>query len=190
MANSDLLSKINSRLLEKQDDIVANLKRKYSNIDEAILLDIYNTSVSTHQSNKSKNGSFLENYIGNMLSENGISFKTQVTIDNTGMIIGYGIRDKCYHIVDIVVGNCEVGKSITEYSVISCKTTCRERWTQDDWSLTYSPKLYILATLSKDYPVSSRFAESVTRKIVTTTPKAKDDRVYKLSFDNLIAELR
>ena len=77
-----------------------------------------------------------------------------------------------------------------DYKVISCKTTCRERWTQDDWSYTFAPQLFILLTLSSDYPSSERFRESGTRKIITCMPKKKDDRIFKLNFEHLIDELR
>jgi hypothetical protein len=79
-----------------------------------------------------------------MLDLNNIPYKKQVTINKSGIIVGFNEKKgKCYHIIDFVIGeNIEVGKSITEYKVI---TTCRERWTQDDWSYT---KLYILFTIS------------------------------------------
>ena len=73
--------------------------------------------------------------------------------------------------------------------MISCKTTCRERWTQDDWSYTFAPKLYILLTISDDYPPTQRFREDTKRKIITCLPKKKDDRLFKLHFENLIDEL-
>ena len=82
-----------------------------------------------------------------------------------------------------------MGKSIKEYKVISCKTTCRERWTQDNWSYKLIPKLYILLTISNDYPSSVRFEESSKRKIITCIPKKKEDRKFKLNFENLIDEL-
>ena len=96
-----------------------------------------------------------------------------------------------YHIIDFVIGeNIEVGTSIAaDYKVISCKTTCRERWTQDDWSYTFVPKLYILLTISDDYPPSRRFREDEKRKIITCLPNTKDDRLFKLNFENLIDEL-
>ena len=144
-----------------------------------------------HQSRNQKNGSFLENDIINKtLSEHRLSYRQQVTIDKSGVIIGFGNKIKCHHIIDFVVGdNIEIGKSITEYNVISCKTTCRERWTQDEWSFLIAPKLYILVTTSDDYPQSERFRESSKRKIITCTPKRKDDRIFKLNFENLIDEL-
>jgi hypothetical protein len=126
-----------------------------------------------------------------MLDENNISYKKQVTINKSGIIVGFNVKKgKCYHIIDFVIGeNIEIGQSIIDYIVISCKTTCRERWTQDDWSYTFIPKLYILLTLSNDYPPSTRFREDMQRKIITCIPKRNDDRIYKLNFENLIEEL-
>ena len=99
-------------------------------------------------------------------------------------------KKKCYHIIDFVIGeNIKVCESITNYKIISCKTTCRERWTQDDWSYTFIPKLYILLTISNDYPSSQRFGENEQRKIVTCLSKKNDDRIFKLNFENLIEEL-
>jgi hypothetical protein len=74
--------------------------------------------------------------------------------------------------------------------VISCKTTCRERWTQDDWSFTFAPKLFILLTISNDYPPTERFREGEKRKIITCLPKQHDDRKFTLNFEDLIDELR
>jgi hypothetical protein len=138
------------------------------------------------------NGDFLENDIlVDILNSNSICYKKQVTIDKLGLIVGFNEKKrKCYHIIDFVVGeDIEVGKSIKEYKVISCKTTCRERWTQDEWSYKLIPKLYILLTISNDYPSSDRFEENSKRKIITCLPKKKDDRIFKLNFENLIDEL-
>ena len=75
-------------------------------------------------------------------------------------------KKTCYHNIDFVIGtDIKVGKSINNYKVVSCKTTCRERWTQDDWSFVFAPKLYILLTISDDYPPIQRFRENVKRKI-------------------------
>ena len=100
-------------------------------------------------------------------------------------------KKRCYHDVDFVIGDSiKIGQSITNHKVISCKTTCRERWTQDNWTFTYSPTKYILLTLSNDYPPNLRFRESEYRKIVTCNPKKKDDRVYKLKFEELLDEMK
>jgi hypothetical protein len=52
----------------------------------------------------------------------------------------------------------------------------------------YSIK-YILLTLSNDYPSSVRFRETEQRKIITCFPKLKDDRIYKLNYEDLINKL-
>jgi hypothetical protein len=176
----------------KNKKIIEELRQIAPTLSDVELLALYNKSISIHQSKIQGNGDFLENDIlVGMLEQNNIPYRKQVTINKSGIIVGFNEkRDKCYHIIDFVIGeNIEVGKSITEYNVVSCKTTCRERWTQDDWSHSFQPKKYILLTISDDYPSSDRFRESPNRKIVTCIPKKKDDRIYKLDFDNLIDEI-
>jgi hypothetical protein len=189
--NNYVLERIDENNRNKSIRIIRTLKEIAPLLNDLDLLQLYNKSISLHQSRNQKNGSFLENDIINKtLSEHRLSYRQQVTIDKSGVIIGFGNKIKCHHIIDFVVGdNIEIGKSITEYNVISCKTTCRERWTQDEWSFLIAPKLYILVTTSDDYPQSERFRESSKRKIITCTPKRKDDRIFKLNFENLIDEL-
>jgi hypothetical protein len=190
--NQYVLSKIEENKLIKNSLIIEELKQIAPLLSDVKLVQLYNKSISIHQGKIQGNGNFLENDIlVRMLDFNNISYKKQVTINKAGLIVGFNIKkDKCYHIIDFVIGkNIEVGKSITEYKIISCKTTCRERWTQDDWSYTFIPKLYILLTISNDYPTSARFREDIQRKIITCNPKRKDDRIYKLNFENLIEEL-
>jgi hypothetical protein len=193
MDNSYVLAKMEENRISKQHMIIQELRRILPTATDEELLQVYTKSISIHQSKIQGNGNFLENHILlDMLNQNHIPYKQQVTIDQTGKIVGFNHKkDKCYHILDFVIGeNIDIGNSITDYKVISCKTTCRERWTQDDWSYKFEPKLYILLTISDDYPLSSRFNESATRKIVTCIPKKKDDRIFKLNFENLIDELR
>jgi len=187
------LSKIKENNLTKKILIIRELEQMAPLLSYVELLQLYNKSISIHQRKIQKNGNFLENDIlTEMLNENNIPYKKQVTIDKSGIIIGFDKKKgTCYHIIDFVIGeSIEVGKSITEYKVISCKTTCRERWTQDDWSYTFIPKLYILLTISNDYPSSERFREDTHRKIITCIPKRIDNRIYKLNFENLIEELQ
>ena len=188
-----VLSRIEEKKTSKALLAIQKLKQISPLSSDDILLQLYNTSISFHQSNIQGNGDFLENDIlVGVLDENNIHYRKQVTINKSGIIVGFNIKkDKCYHIIDFVIGeNIEIGKSITEYKVISCKTTCRERWTQDDWSYTFIPKLYILLTISDDYPPTARFREDKQRKIITCLPKKKDDRIFKLKFENLIEELQ
>ena len=190
--NQYVLSRIEENKISKNLKIIQELKQIAPLLSDVELLQLYNKSISIHQSKIQGNGDFLENDIlVGVLDKNNISYKKQVTINKSGIIVGFNEKKgKCYHIIDFVVGeNIEVGKSITDYKVVSCKTTCRERWTQDDWSYTFAPKLYILLTISDDYPPTQRFREDTKRKIITCLPKKKDDRLFKLNFENLIDEL-
>ena len=191
--NQYVLSRIEENKNSKNLKIIKELKQIAPLLSDVELLQLYNKSISIHQSKIQGNGDFLENDIlVGVLDKNNISYKKQVTINKSGIIIGFNEKKrKCYHIIDFVVGeNIEVGKSITDYKVVSCKTTCRERWTQDDWSYTFTPTLYILLTISDDYPPTQRFREDTKRKIITCLPKKKDDRLFKLNFENLIDELQ
>ena len=191
--NNFVLSNISTNVLGNNERIVHELKQIAPQLSDLVLLQLYSKSVSLHQSKKSINGKFLENtVISSALDNANIPYRKQVTIDKSGIIVGFNEQKKnCYHIVDFVIGHdiC-VGKPITEFGVVSCKTTCRERWTQDDWSFTYQPKMYLLTTLTNDYPPNARFRESYTRKIITCIPKQKDDRVYPLNYDDLLNELQ
>jgi hypothetical protein len=191
--NKYVLSRIEENKISKNLKIIQELKKIAPLLNDADLLQLYNKSISIHQSKIQGNGDFLENDIlVGILDENNVPYRKQVTINKSGIIVGFNEKKgKCYHIIDFVIGeNIEVDKSITDYKVISCKTTCRERWTQDDWSYTFIPKLYILLTISDDYPPTARFREDARRKIITCLPKKKDDRIFKLNFENLIHELQ
>jgi len=190
--NQYVLSRIEENKISKNLKIIQELKQIAPLLSDVELLQLYNKSISIHQSKIQGNGDFLENDIlVGVLDKNNIPYKKQVTINKSGIIVGFNEKKgKCYHIIDFVIGeNIEVGKSITDYKVVSCKTTCRERWTQDDWSYTFVPKLYILLTISDDYPPTQRFREDSKRKIITCLPKKKDDRLFKLNFENLIHQL-
>ena len=187
-----VLSKIEENRVLKNTKIIQELKQIAPALSDDELLQLYTKSISIHQSKIQENGNFLENGIlVSILNKGNIPYKKQVTINKSGIIVGFNVKKgKCYHIIDFVIGeNIDVGKSIADYKVISCKTTCRERWTQDDWSFTFAPKLYILLTISNDYPTTQRFREDARRKIITCLPKKKDDRLCKLNFENLIDEL-
>jgi|LauGreDrversion4_2_1035121.scaffolds.fasta_scaffold51168_2 hypothetical protein len=198
--NNYIIKKFEENKENKMKKIVEDLQSICPHLPKDIYLDIFNKCISIHQSNNQSNGSFLENEVASELSEKNIPFRKQVIINKDGSIIGFNEKNnkktsnekksKCYHIVDFVIGdNININTSITEYKVISCKTTCRERWTQDDWTFTYNPLKYILLTIANDYPSSTRFRETDKRKIITCYPKKKDDRKYKLNFENLIDEL-
>lgn len=198
ITNEDMLMRIDAARIEKETSIVHILRDKEPSciaLDDKTLLRLYNNSISIHQGHMQKNGRILEKTIAELLDANNIIFREQVTIDKDGIIVGFNTkRDKCYHVLDVVVGHdIVVGRSIREFIVISCKTTCRERWTQDNaWSHTYPPILYILLTISSDYPPPVRFGETTTRQIITCLPKLgeKDTRQFKIGFDGIIPLIR
>lgn len=173
------------------DDIASILTAKFPNLESMsknTIHELYEACISIRQQHTQRNGNHFEECIKTLLTDNSIAFKQQVIIDNKGVIC-LGQKKKCNYILDFVIGDVEEGRSITEYIVVSCKTTCRERWTQDNWTMSIRPKKYILMTLSEDYPPSKRFQENFDRKIISLKSKKKDDRHYKLTFDNLITEL-
>lgn len=170
---------------------IYSLRSLLPNESDEKISQVYKLCISLHQSTKSVNGQWLEKIIIPLLEKNNISFREQVTIDKNGIIVGFNIKkSKCYHVVDFVIGDdINVGKRIEDFKVISCKTTCRERWTQDNWTHKFPPILYLLLTISNDFPNSNRFGENYKRKIISSKEKKKDDRIYKLNYDHLISEL-
>jgi len=166
---------------------------------------VYTKCVSDFQSNQSKAGKNFEDAVSSHLSNHGIVHSRQVCVNLHGYIIPQPDktqknrkgtknevqkRESCKK-VDIVVGNATEGTHISEYSVLSCKKSCRERYTQDDWFISPNtrPKKYFLITDSKDFPPSNAFKETVDRKIISSKTKQTDDRRYKLRNENLLEEL-
>lgn len=176
-----------------ESDIVMKLRRTnpdVSHLTNSSLVALFNQCVSLRQKNTQKNGKTLEDIIESILQTNSVMYAKQVSIDKTGCIIhDKDNKNCCQHVIDFVIGDVRDAQSITNYLVLSCKTTCRERWTQDNWTLTHKPKLYILVTLNADYPPMKRFQECFERKVVTLYPKKKDDRVFPMCFNSLVTEL-
>lgn len=192
LSNKSILSKIDKNKSIIQNKVISELKDLAPRIGNDQLLKIYNKAVSIRQGNNQGNGAFLENDIEYFLKKYKISYRKQVTINNKGIIIGFNHKkERCFHIIDFVIGNnISEGESIRKFKVLSCKTTCRERWTQDEWTYRFPPKKYILITLSDDYPSSARFKENARRKIISCIPKKKDDRIYKLNFEDMLKEIK
>jgi hypothetical protein len=183
---------IREQSAKERSNIVTQLKAILSDdISDDVLVTLYDKSISIFQSRKCKSGKQFESVIEEMLTHEKIPYRTQVAINEQGIILGFGtLVGNQAHVVDIVIGRgFEIGKSITDFTVASCKTSSRERWNQDEWSTTHKPKLYLLCTLSDDYPQPKKFKEDSTRKIVTLNPKKKDARKYTLDFDDMIQEL-
>lgn len=179
----------------KKTILCTNMRYKHDvmkNLNDDEIVAICKDCSSWRQSVISCKGSMFEKCIESMFLEEGIPFVKQVVIDHDGNIVSKGVqrrRQRCYHVVDFIIGDKLGSDKIEDFIVVSVKTTCRERWTQDDWTLKHYPKKYLLVTLSNDYPSSLRFKESEKRKILTMCPKKVDDRIYKLSLDDLMREL-
>jgi predicted DNA-binding protein YlxM (UPF0122 family) len=117
--NQYVLSRIEEKKKLKNTAIFQALKQIAPLLSDIELLQLYNKSISIHQSKIQGNGDFLENDIlVGVLEKNNISYKKQVTIDKAGIIVGLNKkRGTCYHIVDFVIGeNIDIGNSITDFT--------------------------------------------------------------------------
>ena len=91
--NQYLLSRIDENKLIKISLIIQELKQISPLSSDNELLQLYTKSVSLHQSKIQGNGNFLENDIlVGMLEENNISYKKQVTINKSGIIVGFNVK--------------------------------------------------------------------------------------------------
>lgn len=148
------------------------------------LAKMYGRHVSMFQARKNKHGRELEEAVRTILAHYNIPFKEQVIVcKTTGEILGKkGKKGKNQptHRVDFVVGHGIVpGRNISEFIVISTKTTCRDRADQDEWMKTAKPRLFVLLTSGSDYPSKVQFGNSDSRMIVSTAPAVRDLEIYK-----------
>jgi hypothetical protein len=162
---------------------IARLRRNYPKLadwSDADITSLYSDVVSCFQS---KGGLFFEGHIEHLLAGVGVPFKAQVHLNSDGIIVESG---GCT-IPDIVFGNPVVGTHISNYAVLSLKTTSRERAKLDTaWTVKHPPKLFLYGTLDDDYPQPKTFGECETRKLICAKPKKRDMRQFKLGFEDLI----
>jgi hypothetical protein len=170
----------------KKMNLLASIRRDFPELvsmpDERVF-EFGGRFVSDHQS---KAGGFLEGHVEKSFT---VPFQKQVCINKDGVVIDRK-GGKPWKILDIVFGTPVVGTHVSNYAVLSLKTTSRERASQDDdWSRRHPPKLFLYGTLSDDYPQPDKFGESETRKLVCATPKKSDGRAFKLGFGDIEAEV-
>ena len=162
---------------------LARLRRNYPKLadwSDAEITALYSDVVSCFQS---KGGSFFESHIERLLTGVGVPFKAQVHLNADGIIVESG---GCT-IPDIVFGTPVVGTHISNYAVLSLKTTSRERAKLDTaWTFKHPPKLFLYGTLEDDYPQPKTFGECETRKLICAKPRKRDLRQFKLGFEDLI----
>lgn len=168
---------------------LANLRQDYvelsavptDRLSDANLMNWYNKNVSRFQARKNKHGRELEEAVRTILARYNIPFKEQVLVcKTTGEILGKKGK-KPTHRVDFVVGrDIAPGRNISEFIVISAKTTCRDRAYQDEWmNSAVKPKLFVLLTSGSDYPSKVQFDNSDSRMIVSTAPAVRNPKTYK-----------
>jgi hypothetical protein len=186
---NELVNKlINDRKAFKYALAIKELSSILPDIPESTARLIYDKMVSIFQK---KYGNELEEITETALTKAEIPYSRQVSVNDKGVLVAIGHAVKGCHCADIVVGsNIRIGARISDFGVVSLKTTCRERWTQDAWTKIHPPRFYYLTTASRDYPDNDMFRESDTRKIVSSTPKRRDGRSFKLGFEDLIPELK
>jgi hypothetical protein len=186
---TDLLSQYAKETSRIRDQICVKLREKIpeiSHLPQEALLKIYDTCYSLRQGSigSKGNGGWWETTLETMFSESGM--KRQVHINNDGIIVESGGQ----HIIDIVLGNPVIGEHISKYIVVSCKTSVKDRWTHDSWTFIHPPKLFVLASINSTYPTLNKFKEGANRKIFTLKPKRRDTRMYKLSIEGLVDEIK
>lgn len=142
---------------------------------------------SYSQSRRCRGGKEVERFVEECLRASGVVFQAQVPMDANGILTK---QRRGMKILDIVFGTPVIGDHISKYAVMSLKTSTRERGSEDDWTFTHKPSLYLYATLSNDYPCPEKFQESHTRKLVCATPKADDTRLFKLTFEDIPHEVK
>ena len=186
MNNSSILAAQNAFKTSQHNEHLSKIRQSsecLKNVSDEELSKIFSVAVSCFQS---KGGKFLERHIEGLLKEANIPFKSQPHLNCEGIFVeSDGIT-----IPDIVFGNPQIGDSVTNFVVLSLKTTSRERAKLDDWTKKNPPKLFLYATLEDDYPQPKTFEEGPTRKLICATPKKRDLREFKLGFEHLINEIQ
>ena len=145
---ADAICKEDWRLFESKRDAA-----KYSNLEEFMASadrtpkEVYDKSVSIHNSAISRNGRALEKIIEKFLYDRNIPFLPQAAYDERGVI--KKVKEWAVH--DIII-DAKVGDNIENKVIISCKTSLRERWKQDETAARECKSLY-LVTFNK--PIKS-----------------------------------
>jgi hypothetical protein len=186
MERTEILTRYNERKQEKDVATIAFLRArhpKYEGWTDEELIAANQDHVSRFQS---KDGKWFERYIEGQFTALGLPFKAQVHVDGNGMIVA----SKGVMILDIVFGNPQVGTHISNYLVLSLKTSSRERAKLDTWTRIHAPKVFYYGSIEADYPIPETFQESETRKLVCVKTREIDTRQFKLDFLGLVEEVK
>jgi len=152
---------------------------------------IYSLSLSNTQSRRSRAGNEFEAIIEFILMGAGITFDTQGSIGS-----GVFETSNLAKLVDCVVpGAAEYKLNKRNTSLISAKTTLRERWQEvgDEMSRTMAREMY-LATLDDSLSYNTIELIGKNNIMLVTTYKNKEENYqkspYVMSFENMLEELK
>lgn len=152
------MKKIEEIQRQKDESFLEKLKEILPDITFEKAKEIYDISISFRQSKCSFVGKAFEETVENFLIDIGIRFEKQVSLNlSKGVISSKRQRP----IVDFLIRGWD--ERIENSIVISCKHSCRERASQDDWSLKTKPRLYVLV-YNEDPPKD--FVFTASRKLV------------------------
>ena len=165
---------------ENQKQYWLMLKEIVPNVTLEQSIQIYQKTISMRQSTVSMTGKAFEDTVEELLRENNIEYRKQISINLQQNKVQNG---KSSPVVDFVIGH---GDDLQDLIVVSCKHTCKERASQDDWSLLHIPKKYFLVVATSDYP--SKFEDTKTRKLFTLQSKKNENRLTMSDFMNEIKE--
>lgn len=99
--------------------------------DDDTIEQLYKTCNSIAQGRRSSNGRRFEELVASCLRAQNIPFVSQVSIDDkTGCIVP---RSRGKHVYDFVI-DAQVGDLARDKDMVSCKTSLRERYLQDQKS--------------------------------------------------------
>jgi hypothetical protein len=138
---------------------------------------LFNKANSLAQSSRCKNGRLLEEIMEQLLKDVGITFLRQVSHNSDGLIC----KPKVGHSVHDIVVNAKLGDKLSEKTIISCKTSVRERYKQDG---DLPAKKVYMVTFDR---LSPRTIENYQKKNMHMVCIGKDGALDKM-FEDLLLE--
>lgn len=142
--------------IEDNKDFVKEVGKLMGEYAGRVMPYIYELSLSTTQSRRSRAGRTFEQLVESLLEHFDISFDNQGSV-SSGVFSGAGLGKK----VDAIVPSVEAyGSNRSKCAVVTMKTTLRERWQEvaEELSRTNIPHIYLLTT---DEEVTTSVVETI-----------------------------
>lgn len=181
------------------------IKRARSSYNEETLnkycFEIMKHCVSDRQRGCNKDGQNFEQAVELLFLDYDIPYKPQVYLNDGGTIIGWNhdvvtkeqkramgiLSGAKKYTVDFVIGdNINIGDSVSDYYIVSCKRTIRERGKQEN-KLHLKPRTFFLLTLS------SETVKDTQIQLVSSNPNMKKNRKcidFNLFFSRMSNEFK